>query len=139
MNHCIICEAAFPDDTYLNNQGICGATICQDKSDNPSTTLIFQCDQCGDIWSSDIDDPMLLDAYLHEHPDGHISIEECEACEMKHVDTEDDEQINGADYNMFYYPTLDDPDWHAFLDKQKDPNLHILLKRVADETDNTIP
>ena len=45
------------------------------------TTLIFQCDRCGDIYSPDIEDPMLLHVYLAEHPEGHVSVESCESCE----------------------------------------------------------
>ena len=51
--------------------------------DTIETTLLFQCDSCGDMWSPNIEDPMLLDAYLLEHPDGNVSIEMCESCETE--------------------------------------------------------
>ena len=56
--------------------------------------IIFQCDHCGDIWSPDIEDPMILEAYLTEHPDGHVSIEMCESCEREN---EAWEEINEPD------------------------------------------
>jgi len=52
--------------------------------------LIFQCDRCGDIWSPDIDDPMIIEAYLVEHPSGHVSIEKCESCEIQAEQEDDD-------------------------------------------------
>ena len=49
-------------------------------------TIIFQCDQCGDFWSLDhTDDPMILSAYLEEHPSGTTIEQTCSACENENL------------------------------------------------------
>ena len=55
--------------------------------------LVSQCEICGDIWSPEIEDPLILDTYLTEHPDRHISVDECETCleESRHLLDEDEE------------------------------------------------
>ena len=62
-------------------------------TDTTETTLIYQCDRCGDMWSPDINDDMILDAYLAENPDEHISVDTCEQCEVQ------DMQSRSCDYS----------------------------------------
>ena len=92
---------------YISAEGI------KHIEDTTETTLMFQCEKCGDMWSPDIDDPMLLEAYLAEHPDGHVSIDKCEACEVQ------------------------EERWHNLTDAAdllNDP-LHRLYKALADAED----
>ena len=49
------------------------------------TIMIFQCDRCGDIWSPDIENDMIIDAFLAENPDEHISVSTCDQCEIQDI------------------------------------------------------
>lgn len=77
----------------LNTPNLTNPVGKQRASPQTAPILLSQCEICGDIRSPEIEDPLILDTYLMEHPEAHISVDECETCleESRHLLDEDEE------------------------------------------------